>query len=95
MAALDAMSRHPNKKAKTTAPLANANASPAASPVVPTSKDNKNAPDQTKMKPNKNQKEIVLELAALKGQGYPAPMNLDTGTSKPKPAPNPAVPGHQ
>ncbi len=27
----------------------------------------------------KGQKEIVIELAALKGKGYPAPVNLDTG----------------
>jgi len=92
MDALDAMSAHPNKKATTTAPVANANASPAASPIVPASKDNKNA---TNKKPVKNQKEIVLELAALKGKGYPAPANLDTGTAKPKSAPSPAVPGHQ
>jgi len=94
MDALDAISPHPNKKAKTTALPANANASPAAS-LVPAGKDDKNALNQTKKKPVKNQKEIVLELAALKGKGYPAPANLDTGTAKPKPTPSPAVPGHQ
>jgi len=26
-----------------------------------------------------NQKEIVIEIAALKGKGYPPPANLDTG----------------
>jgi L,D-transpeptidase ErfK/SrfK len=91
MDALDAMSRHPNKKAKTTAPPTDANASPAASPVVPTNKDDKNP---NKKRPMKNQKEIVLELAALKGKGYPAPMNLDTGTAKPKRAPIPTVSAH-
>jgi hypothetical protein len=31
----------------------------------------------------KGQKEIVIELAALKGKGYPAPVSLDTGTGAP------------
>jgi lipoprotein-anchoring transpeptidase ErfK/SrfK len=31
----------------------------------------------------KGQKEIVIELAALKGKGYPAPVNYDTGTGAP------------
>jgi len=26
------------------------------------------------------QKEIVIEIAALKGKGYPAPVDLDTGS---------------
>ena len=94
MDALDAMSPHQNKKVKTTAPVAKASASPAASPVVSAGKDNKNAPDQSKKKPVKNQKEIVLELAALKGKGYPVPANLDTGTARPKPALTPTVPVH-
>src|SRR5437879_3553442 len=35
----------------------------------------------TKPRPRagKNQKEIVIEIAALQGKGYPAPVNLDTG----------------
>ncbi|MDX6574377.1 MAG: L,D-transpeptidase ErfK/SrfK [Blastocatellia bacterium] len=32
----------------------------------------------------KNQKEIVIEIAALKGKGYPAPVDLDTGTGQKK-----------
>jgi lipoprotein-anchoring transpeptidase ErfK/SrfK len=32
----------------------------------------------------KNQKEVVIEIAALKGKGYPAPVNLDTGSGKTK-----------
>jgi lipoprotein-anchoring transpeptidase ErfK/SrfK len=94
MDALDAMSRHPNKKAKTAATPANPNASPALSPVAAANKVNDNVPDQTRKKPVKNQKEIVLELAALKGKGYPAPVNLDTGSAKPKPAPTPTVSAH-
>lgn len=30
----------------------------------------------------KNQKEVVIEIAALKGKGYPAPVALDTGSGK-------------
>ena len=32
----------------------------------------------------KSQKEIVIEIAALKGKGYPAPVALDTGSGKTK-----------
>ena len=32
----------------------------------------------------KNQKEVVIEIAALNGKGYPAPVDLDTGTGKTK-----------
>jgi lipoprotein-anchoring transpeptidase ErfK/SrfK len=31
----------------------------------------------------KGQKEIVIDIAALKGKGYPAPVNLDTGSGAP------------
>jgi len=31
----------------------------------------------------KGQKEVVIEIAALKGKGYPAPVNLDAGGAKP------------
>ena len=32
----------------------------------------------------KNQKEIVIEIAELKGKGYPAPVDLDTGAGRGK-----------
>jgi lipoprotein-anchoring transpeptidase ErfK/SrfK len=32
----------------------------------------------------KNQKEVVIEIAALKGKGYPSPVSLDTGSGKTK-----------
>ena len=35
----------------------------------------------------KNQKEVVIELAALKGKGYPSAVNFDTGAGKPAPKP--------
>src|SRR5438128_2937153 len=34
----------------------------------------------------KNQKEIVIEIAAFKGKGYPAPVELDVGSGKTKAA---------
>jgi len=34
----------------------------------------------------KNQKEVVIDVAALKGKGYPAAANLDTGSGKTKSA---------
>ena len=33
-------------------------------------------------KPAKSQKEIIVELKQLAGRGYPAPVNLDTGTGR-------------
>lgn len=41
----------------------------------------------------KGQKEIVIEIAALKGKGYPAPVNLDTGVPKKQTPPATAKPG--
>ena len=37
----------------------------------------------------KGTKEVVVEVAALAGKGYPAPVQLDTGV--PQPAPKPAT----
>jgi hypothetical protein len=30
----------------------------------------------------RNQKEVVIEIAALKGKGYPSPVAFDTGSGK-------------
>jgi lipoprotein-anchoring transpeptidase ErfK/SrfK len=38
----------------------------------------------------RNQKEIVIEVGALKGKGYPSPVALDTGSGKTKAASNTA-----
>jgi lipoprotein-anchoring transpeptidase ErfK/SrfK len=78
--ALNAMSRHPQ-------PSASSKASPDASPASKTEATPKQVDKKTsaqKQKPiGKNQKEVVIELAALQGKGYPAAVNLDTGTGKP------------
>lgn len=85
--ALNAMSLHPSK------------GTPASSAAKPADKSStataSTSPDATKVankklaatpgrKPiGKNQKEVVIELAELKGKGYPAAVNLDTGSGKP------------
>jgi hypothetical protein len=61
------------------------NASPSATPEAANKNANKNANKKTDAEAAKvtrtikGQKEIVIELAALKGKGYPAPVALDTG----------------
>jgi lipoprotein-anchoring transpeptidase ErfK/SrfK len=50
------------------------NASPS-----PSEKKSKTPP-----RAGKNQKEIVIEIAGLKGKGYPAPVDLDTGMGQKK-----------
>lgn len=57
-----------------------ATASPKGSPSSKAA-----APKTTRI--NKNQKEVVIEIAALAGKGYPAPVALDTGSGKTKTAP--------
>jgi lipoprotein-anchoring transpeptidase ErfK/SrfK len=81
LSALNAMSQHPQSepaaKAATTAP------SPSTAVNSTTSKAEKK-PAVPKTKPiAKNQKEVVIEIAALKGKGYPVAVNLDTGAGKP------------
>lgn len=79
MEALAAMSRNPGSAAK---PGVSPSASPAAA-VSPTPKDKKTQVAKSKKPIGKNQKEVVIEIAALGGKGYPAAMNLDTGSGKP------------
>lgn len=85
LAALNAMSRHP-LKTTTTSSAASSSASPVASPPVNAKGDkaDKDVKTARTTKPiGKNQKEVVIELAILKGKGYPAAVNLDTGSGKP------------
>lgn len=92
--ALNAMSRHPVKsaapsKASKSAENANASASPekVAGAADKTDKsdraEKKDESARVKKPIGKNQKEVVIELAALKGKGYPEAVNFDTGTGKP------------
>ena len=85
--ALNAMSRHPLKTATSKAAVS---ASPSASPLAAANAtaekaEKKVAAARVKKTVSKNQKEVVIELAALKGKGYPAAVNLDTGAGKPTP----------
>jgi hypothetical protein len=88
--AVNAMSRHP-LKTTATGQAAISDASAKASPMVAANatadKPEKKAAAARVKKPiGKNQKEVVIELATLKGKGYPAPVNLDTGSGKTTPA---------
>jgi lipoprotein-anchoring transpeptidase ErfK/SrfK len=64
-------------------------------PATGASNDNSNTAKSAGKKNNasgkvtstiKGQKEIVINIAALAGKGYPAPVNLDTGGAKPEAA---------
>ncbi|MFN2530615.1 MAG: L,D-transpeptidase [Pyrinomonadaceae bacterium] len=66
--ALNTMSAHPTAKPSPAATSGNTN-------------DKKSAKGK-RAKQAKPPKELVIEVAALKGKGYPAAVNLDTGTGK-------------
>ena len=64
---------------------------PAASPTPTPGKD-KAANANTNVRETKTikgQKEVVIEIAALRGKGYPAPVNLDTGAPQQQPKAQP------
>jgi L,D-transpeptidase ErfK/SrfK len=70
--ALNAMSAKP-KPMPSPSTTANANDNSNA---------NKTGSKKSKAKAEKPKKEFVMELAQLSGRGYPAPVNLDTGSGK-------------
>lgn len=85
--ALNAMSSHPKKQP---AKPANANSSPATSANATGANENANAANANQPKPkaarkpiSRKQKQVALEVAALTGKGYPAPVDLDSGSGKP------------
>ena len=81
LTALNAMSSHP--QSSTNVKGADTSASPAPAANLSTTKTEKK-PAGAKAKPiAKNQKEVVIEIAALKGKGYPVAVNFDTGAGKP------------
>src|SRR5258705_1414461 len=83
--ALNAMSRHPSKGTlpASTAIKPTADSSASTSPEGTKVANKKLATTPGRKPIGKNQKEVVIELTALKGKGYPAAMNLDTGSGKP------------
>ncbi len=89
--ALNALSSHPKKQVGTKTADANGSGSPTtnanASPEISSNRAAMAEVRKTKTvrrKPiGKNQKEVIIEIAALSGKGYPAPVDLDTGSGKP------------
>jgi L,D-transpeptidase ErfK/SrfK len=73
--ALNAMSRHPRKQ-PTPKPTLPGNQN-SADKIARAKERKAEAERQRKLR---NQKEIVMDIALLVGKGYPAPMNLDSGT---------------
>ena len=80
--ALNAMSRHPKKQPtpKPTPKTSNDALQNSANIAVNASERKAEAERQKKLR---NQREIVIEIVELAGKGYPAPVNLDSGTGAP------------
>jgi lipoprotein-anchoring transpeptidase ErfK/SrfK len=82
---LDALAQMSGSNPDQAAPLRNespiANRSASASPSPP---QKKSPATKTMPRAAKNQKEIVIEIAELKGKGYPTPVDLDTGMAQKK-----------
>jgi hypothetical protein len=73
--ALNALSHHP-KKQPTPKPTIEANLNAAEK----LARANETKAEAARQKKLRSQKEIVIELPALSSKGYPAPVNLDSGT---------------
>jgi lipoprotein-anchoring transpeptidase ErfK/SrfK len=58
------------------------NSGPTASPGISNAAAKQSKPTAKTSRIASNQKETVIEIAALKGKGYPSPMNLDNGSGK-------------
>lgn len=58
-------------------------ATPTPSPTPGKKADKKDGDRVTRAV--KGQKEVVIEIAALRGKGYPAPVNLSGGEQQPQP----------
>ena len=56
--------------------------SPVASPGSSSVVERKSSSGKKPTSVGKNQKEVVIEIAALKGKGYPSPVAFDTGSGK-------------
>jgi lipoprotein-anchoring transpeptidase ErfK/SrfK len=77
MVALQEMSRDARGRTDAEQGGANANAQASPSPQKDGKKDAARTPEVTRTV--KGKKEVVIEVAALKGKGYPAPVALNTG----------------
>ncbi|HEV7744057.1 MAG TPA: L,D-transpeptidase family protein [Pyrinomonadaceae bacterium] len=90
--AVNAMSLHPSKQNANSKSVKSVNSAvPSPSPAMTDANDAtaKRADQKPRAKKPiaKSQKEVVIELAGLKGKGYPAAVKLDTGSGKPAPQP--------
>jgi hypothetical protein len=81
--ALNAMSAHPAKANTNSKADSNSAAATVSSPSPAAATKGKKDKVASRKPITKNQKEVVIELAELKGKGYPAALNLDTGSGKP------------
>jgi hypothetical protein len=72
--ALGAMSRLPKKR-----PAAKGANNTNQIPERSVANANPGKPEPPPTRTRRNQKEVVVEIATLKGKGYPAPVSLDTG----------------
>ena len=79
--ALNALSRHPQKLSRPTPTPAptQANGAPQNSANAAANAIAKKA-EAERLKKLRSQREIVIEIGELAGKGYPAPVNLDSGT---------------
>jgi lipoprotein-anchoring transpeptidase ErfK/SrfK len=82
MTALSEMSRDARGRTDSEQGSANANAKASPSPQKSAKQTQAKAPEVTRTV--KGKKEIVIEVAALKGKGYPAPVALNTGNASGK-----------
>jgi hypothetical protein len=71
--------------------VAQATPSPKGTPISskglstsPSPPEKKSPVTKTMPRAVRNQKEIVIEIAELKGKGYPAPVDLDSGMGQKK-----------
>ena len=79
----DALAQMSGKSGAPSTALPKASPSPVASPRSSLSLAEKKSNSVKKPAAvGKNQKEVVIEIAALKGKGYPSPVALDTGSGK-------------
>lgn len=84
---LDALAQMSGKSSSSIArsrPVAKQSPTPASPGPSPVAAEKKASAVKKTPRANKNQKEVVIEIAALKGKGYPAPVDLDTGSGKTK-----------
>ena len=80
---LNRMSRYPKNSAKAKLTKSSAAPSPLNSPA--NTKSAIASVESYKKETTANQKEIVIDIAALRGKGYPAPVALNTGSPAAKP----------